>query len=103
MLSKVITVTPVILEEEKDWLPWIEVIQTVTGDLWDFVNPSVSLANLKRLEEPTEPTLVTVKAVNTPGFTQASNTVNNTPILDEPEVITFGSLITSKQNHLQML
>jgi hypothetical protein len=100
MSSKVITVTPVILEEEKDWLPWIEVIRTAAGDLWDFVNPSVSLANLKRLEEPTEPTLETVKAINTPGSIQASNTVNNIPIPDELEVITFKSLIISEQNHL---
>jgi hypothetical protein len=65
MSSKVITVTPVILEEEKDWLPWIEVIRTAAGDLWDFVNPSVPLANLKTLEEPIEPTLATIKAIIT--------------------------------------
>jgi hypothetical protein len=33
MSSKVITITLVILEEEKDWLPWIEVIRIVAGDL----------------------------------------------------------------------
>jgi hypothetical protein len=33
MSSKVITVTPVILEEEKDWLLWIEVIRMAAGDL----------------------------------------------------------------------
>jgi len=33
MSSKVITITPVILEEEKDWIPWIEVIRTAAGDL----------------------------------------------------------------------
>jgi hypothetical protein len=65
-------------------------IRTVAGDLWDFVNPSVPLVNLKTLEEPIEPTPATVKAVNIP--TQ-----------DEPEVITFTSLSSSEQNHLQML
>jgi hypothetical protein len=102
MSSKVITVTPVILEEEKDWLPWIEVIRTAAGDLWDFVNPSVPLANLKTLEEPIEPTPATVKAVTTPSSTQ-TNTLSNTPSPDEPEVITFASLSSSEQNHLQML
>jgi hypothetical protein len=33
MSSKVITVTLVILEEEKDWISWIKVIRTAAGDL----------------------------------------------------------------------
>ncbi len=102
MSSKVITVTPVILGEEKDWLPWIEMIRTAAGDLWDFVNPSVPLASLKKLEETIEPTPATVKAVVTPSYTPDNN-LRNTPILVEPEVVTFSSLSTTEQNHLQML
>ena len=64
--SKVITVIPVILEEKKDWLLWIEVIRIIAGDLWDFVNLSVPLVSLKTLEEPIEPIPVTVKAVTIP-------------------------------------
>jgi hypothetical protein len=61
MSSKVITVTLVILEEEKDWISWIKVIRTAAGDLWDYVNPSVPLIQLKKLEESTKPTPETVK------------------------------------------
>jgi hypothetical protein len=61
MSSKVIIVTPVILEEEKDWILWIKVIRTAAGNLWDYVNPSVPLIQLKKLKEPTEPILETVK------------------------------------------
>jgi hypothetical protein len=75
------------------------VIRTAAGDLWDFVNPSVPLANLKTLEEPIEPTLATIKAIITPSSMQ-TNTLNNNPSLDEPEVITFTSLNSSEQNHL---
>ena len=74
-------------------------IRTVAGDLWDFVNPSVPLVNLKTLEEPIEPILVTIKAVTIPNSTQ-TNTLNNIPSPDELEVITFTSLSSSKQNHL---
>jgi hypothetical protein len=33
MSSKVITITLIILEEEKDWILWIKVIKTTAGDL----------------------------------------------------------------------
>ena len=47
--STVVSITLVILDNEKDWMPWIEVIRTVARDLWDYVNLAILTKRLKKL------------------------------------------------------
>ena len=54
------------------------------------------------LEEPIEPIPAIIKVITISSSIQ-TNTLNNTPSPDEPEVITFTSLSSSEQNHLQIL
>ena len=42
-MSTVVTQTPVVLDEDSDYIPWLEVIQTAANkfQLWDYVNPKI--------------------------------------------------------------
>jgi len=55
--------TPVILKEEKDWQPWLELIKSASlkYGLWEYINPSTPWAQVPRLERPIRPTPNTVK------------------------------------------
>jgi hypothetical protein len=57
------TQTLVILKEEKDWQPWIELIKSASlkYGLWDYINRSIQWAQVPRLERPIRLTLSTVK------------------------------------------
>ena len=59
------TTTNVVLEDDKDWIPWLEVTKTVALEhqLWDHINPSVALENLTKLEALAEPILASIKAL----------------------------------------
>jgi len=69
-MSTVVTQTPVVLDEDSDYIPWLEVIQTAADkfQLWDYVNPKIQPGELKVLEKPVEPT---PKSVRTSATTQA--------------------------------
>ena len=96
--STVVSITPVILDDEKDWMPWIEVIRTAAGDLWDYVNPAIPTKRLKKLQEPVEPTPA---SVHTPSLTPSSQTQDGNssvagPLASTAEV-TFSDLSASEQ------
>ena len=42
-MSTVIAQTPVVLDEDSDYIPWLEVIQTTADkfQLWDYINPKI--------------------------------------------------------------
>ena len=102
--STVVNITLVILDDEKDWMPWIEVIRTAAGDLWDYVNPAIPTKRLKKLQEPVEPTPA---SVHTPSLTPSSQTQDRNSLVIRPLVliteVTFSDLSASKQAQLQML
>jgi len=67
-MSTVVTQTPVVLDEDSDYIPWLEVIQTAADkfQLWDYVNPKIQPGELKVLEIPVEPTPKSLRTPVTP-------------------------------------
>jgi len=106
------TTTPfnIILDDDKDWLPWLEIIKSVAieNDLWDHINPSVSPERLKKLVDPIEPTPASVKSIQpaTPavsvtsdhGITQQTQAATPATISE----VKFSDLSTAEQAQLQM-
>src|SRR5207237_627812 len=48
-----VQVTEPILQTESDWETWIIVVESLAGDQWKYINPSV--ANPPQLSKPDEP------------------------------------------------
>ena len=67
-MSTVVTQTPVVLDEDSDYIPWLEIIQTTADkfQLWDYVNPKIQPGELKVLEIPVEPTPKSLRTLVTP-------------------------------------
>jgi hypothetical protein len=59
----IVTQVPVILKEEKDWQPWLELIKSASlkQGLWEYINPSMPWELVPKLEWPIRPTPNTVK------------------------------------------
>ena len=57
MSSAVTTTARTILKVPTDWIPWLEMVKStaITGQIWEFVNPSTVVGNLPPLVEPTWP------------------------------------------------
>ena len=51
------TSAKLILRNPDDWIPWLEMVKstTTTGQVWDYVDPSKTIAQLPALTEPTWP------------------------------------------------
>ncbi len=67
-MSTVVAQTPVVLDEDSDYIPWLEVIQTVADkfQLWDYVNPKIQPGELKVLKKLVEPILKSLRTPATP-------------------------------------
>ena len=67
-MSTVVTQTPVVLDEDSDYIPQLEVIQTAADkfQLQDYVNPKIQPGELKVLEIPVEPTPKSLRTPVTP-------------------------------------
>ena len=74
-----LNLTTVILENDDDYLPWIEIIHTAADkhSLQDYIDPTRTASQLKRLEPPTKPTPASVKAQPL-AATPAENNTENT-------------------------
>ena len=103
------TPTNVVLEDDKDWIPWLEVTKTVALEhqLWDYINPSVALEKLIKLEAPAEPTLASIKAL-LPLTLSGSVTIKDRQIQQQPASLSttakvkFSDLNSREQAQLQM-
>jgi len=60
--------TVIILKGPNDWKAWIETIKatSLSGEIWEFVNPDLPAEEVKSLVEPVRPSLAAVRAENQP-------------------------------------
>ena len=56
-MSSTTTSAKLILRNPDDWIPWLEMVKSTatTGQVWDYVDPSKTVAQLPALTEPTWP------------------------------------------------
>jgi hypothetical protein len=109
-MSTSIIQTPVILKEEKDWQPWLELIKSASlkQGLWEYINPSTPWSQVPRLERPIRPTPSTVKPPTVHQNQEdigSSSTQQSSLHFDptDPPETKFSELDQDEKQHLQTL
>jgi hypothetical protein len=93
------SLTNIILNDERDWREWLEVIETLytKHQLWKYIDPSIPLNRLPTLVEPSIPTPVTIRGRLITSTRDLASLEQAGATLQTPSTLTFTELTGPEQ------